>query len=146
VSQFDANKINSRLLTLLLASNVWLGCNLTLKRLVVTPKFFKMDLAVSVNTAPEINSCPPSACLTLTVGGTLGLCVPYVVIHSSFPHCFEIDHLSSKQYILFNYAAVFVCTWLYSEAKWGSIGGLFSRKSKKSKTAKPQNEEKHSEK
>jgi len=46
-------------------------------------------------------------------------------------------------YIVFNYAAVFVCTWLYSEVHWGS---LFSRKSKSKKSKAPQKEEKHSEK
>jgi len=70
VSQFDASKINSKLSTLLLANNVSLGCSLTHKPLEVTPKYSKTDLAVSVNIAPEINFCRPSAWLTLTDGAT----------------------------------------------------------------------------
>ncbi|GAA5967234.1 hypothetical protein JCM3765_001744 [Sporobolomyces pararoseus] len=45
-------------------------------------------------------------------------------------------------YIVFNYAMVFVCSWLYSEVKWGS---LFAKKNKAKKNEK-KNTEKVSEK
>ncbi|GAA6016702.1 hypothetical protein JCM11491_000212 [Sporobolomyces phaffii] len=40
-------------------------------------------------------------------------------------------------YIVFNIVAVFVCSWLYSEVKWGSI---FTRKNKAKKNQKKQDE------